>query len=204
MFNDIDVRPDIEDVKDSIAEAIDDLYALPEVRESIHESHTEDTPLRIADSMLEMIEGCWQDPEECLSTTFENGNYDEIVYVNSIRFVSVCAHHHLPFFGKANFGYLPDNKIVGLSKIPRLVEIYSKRPQVQEKLTCDIVDTFMKVINPKGCGLVMEAYHLCLNIRGVENESAWTKTTALRGSFREGHTKEEFLHGTTSTSQIWP
>jgi GTP cyclohydrolase I len=191
-------------VVQNIRLAMQSLYDLEAIKDSIDREHIHNTPDRIAKSMLEMIEGCWQDPREVLNTVFKNGIYDELVYVNNISFVSQCAHHNLSFFGKAHFGYLPDKYVVGLSKIPRLVEVYSKRPQIQEKLTCEIVDTFMEVVKPKGCGLVMEAYHLCMAIRGVENENAYTKTTALRGTFKEG-TKEEFLSGIKQvTSHIWP
>ena len=188
-----------------IRAAMQSLYELEAIKDNIDREHIHNTPDRVAKSMLEMLEGCWQDPREVLRTVFKNGIYDEIVYVNSISFVSVCAHHGLPFMGKAHFGYLPGKCIVGISKIPRLVQVYAKRPQVQEKLTCDIVDTFNEVIQPKGCGLVMEAYHLCMSIRGVKNETAYTRTTALRGSFREGSSKEEFLQGIKQvTPHIWP
>jgi GTP cyclohydrolase I len=192
-------------VVSQIRMAMTSLYELPEIKDSINKEHIHNTPDRIAKSILEMFEGCWQDPREVLRTVFDATEYDEIVYVNNISFVSICAHHGLPFFGKAHFGYLPGKHIVGLSKIPRLVEVYAKRPQVQEKLTCEIVDTFNEVILPEGCGLVMEAYHLCMSIRGVENESAYTKTTALRGCFKEVGTKAEFLSGIKKvTPQIWP
>ncbi len=186
--------------------AMESLYKLEPVKSSISNEHVHNSPERIAKSMLEMIEGCWQDPTEVLRTVFDASAYDEIVYVNNITFVSICAHHALPFFGKCHFGYLPDKNIIGLSKIPRLVEVYSKRPQVQEKLTVEIIDTFNDILKPVGCGLVMEAYHLCMAIRGVENESAYTKTTALRGAFKkEGSTKEEFLSGIKQvTPHIWP
>lgn len=217
------LTPDIAarmSVKQQIQYAMEALYNMDSVKATINKEHTKDTPARIATAMMDMISGCWENPKTVLKTTFANyirnledvkyigpeGRvYDEIVYVNSIRFVSVCAHHHLPFFGKAHFGYLPGESIVGLSKIPRLVEVYSKRPQVQEKLTSEIVDTFMDVIKPAGCGLIMEAYHLCMNIRGVENESAFTKTTALRGCFKDNSTKQEFLRGVSKvTETIWP
>ena len=181
------------------------LLDMPEIKASISREHIEKTPGRIAESMFELVEGCWQDPKEELRTMFTEGNYDEIVYVNNISFVSVCAHHFLPFFGKAHFGYLPAGNIVGLSKIPRLIETYSKRPQVQEKLTCEIVDTFNEVLKPKGCGLVMEGIHLCMAIRGVKNESAYSRTTALRGVFKDSSTKGEFLDGVRQISKnIWP
>lgn len=192
-------------VQQHIRVAMRELYSLDAVQSTIGKEHISNTPDRIAKSILEMFKGCWEDPREVLRTIFDATEYDEIVYVNNITFVSMCAHHQLPFVGKCHFGYLPDKHIVGLSKIPRLVEVYSKRPQVQEKLTCEIVDTFQEVLLPKGCGIVMEAIHFCMAIRGVENESAYTRTTALRGSFKEGSSKEEFLDGIKQISRvIWP
>jgi GTP cyclohydrolase IA len=193
------------DAKQKIIEAMKFLYNIPKIKASISEEHTDNTPGRIAVTMIEMFEGCWQDPKEVLQTSFTEEKYDQMIYVNSISFVSMCAHHNLPFFGKTYFAYLPDKKIVGLSKIPRLVEVYSRRPQVQEKLTCEIVDMFNDVVKPSGCGIVIEAIHLCMAIRGVENETAYSKTTALRGCFTDGSTKAEFLEGIKQTSkQIWP
>lgn len=180
------------------------LYGLKEVTDCISEEHIKLSPDRVTKSIFEMFSGCYAEPDDVLDVVFED-TYDEIVYVNDIQFVSNCAHHNLPFFGKMHFGYLPGGAIVGLSKIPRLVEIYSRRPQVQEKLTQDIVDKFMEKVCPKGCGLVVEAYHLCMMIRGVEQKSAYTKTTALRGCFRDGSTKDEFLRGIKKTTeQLWP
>lgn len=192
-------------VTQGIARAMAALYDLDGIKNCIDSEHTKKSPIRVASAIMQMVEGCWKDPKEVLSTVFMNTGYDEIIYVNAISFVSVCAHHGLNFFGKAYFGYLPDKNIVGLSKIPRLVEVFSKRPQIQEKLTIEIVDTFNEVVKPKGCGLVMEGIHLCMAIRGVKNESAYSKTTALRGCFREGSAKAEFLQGIQQTSrQIWP
>lgn len=188
-----------------LEKALQDFYSVPEIANCISQEHIDRSPERVVKSMCEMFEGCFEDPEEVLKVTFKD-NYDEIVYVNSMPFISTCAHHALAFFGRMHFGYLPDGKIVGISKIPRLVEVYSRRPQVQEKLTQDIVDTFMKIVQPKGCGLTVEAYHLCMLIRGVEAVPAYTKTTALRGVFKtQESTKQEFLNGIRKTTeQLWP
>lgn len=181
-------------------------YAHKPIAECISHEHTNTTPNRMASSMVEMFWGCWQNPDDVLKKVFTEDTYDEIIYVNDISFVSNCAHHNLPFFGRMHFGYLPNKKIVGLSKIPRLVEIYARRPQVQEKLTQDIVNKFMEKISPFGCGLVIEAYHLCMMIRGIEQQPAYTKTTALRGTFKDNEsTKQEFLHGIKKTTErLWP
>jgi|HubBroStandDraft_2_1064218.scaffolds.fasta_scaffold85790_2 GTP cyclohydrolase I len=192
------------DVTQKIRIAMKALYDLDAVKDKIAKEHTHNTPDRVATFLLEMYQGCWEDPKDVLRTTFTKDIYDQIVYVNGIPFVSVCAHHGLFFLGKAYFGYLPDKAIVGISKIPRLVKMFAKRPQVQEQLTQQIADAFMDVLKPKGCGIVIEAYHLCMMARGVES-NAYTKTAALKGSFREGSTKQEFFDGLRQISPIiWP
>ena len=196
---------DVVDARVELEKALDVFYKIPQIRACIGEEHIEKTPARIVKALLEFYAGCWTDPKELLRTSFTEEKYDEMIYVNDISFVSMCAHHALPFFGKAHFAYLPSGKIVGLSKIPRLVEAYSRRPQVQEKLTVEIVNAFEEVIQPKGCGLVMEGIHLCMAIRGVENESAYSKTAAIRGAFRFPDVKHEFLNGIRkSGGQLWP
>lgn len=202
------MKPVIEDrqvVLTKIRFAMQAFYALDSVKDCTDSEHTINSPDRIAKSFMELYEGCWQDPKECLKTVFKNQGYDEMIYVNDISFISMCAHHGLPFVGKANFAYIPDKYIVGLSKIPRLVQCYSRRPQIQENLTMQIVETFNEIVKPKGCALVMESYHLCVSIRGVKNENAYTKTSSLKGVFREGSTKQEFLDGIRKTTEkIWP
>lgn len=194
-------------IKADLSDVYDQLLKYPDIASLIDKEHVSKTPERVVDSLVdELFKGCWEKPEDVLNTTFSESIYDEIVYVADIQFVSICAHHLLPFFGKVHFGYLPDKKIVGLSKIPRLVNVFARRPQVQEKLTLDIVDSFTRLLEPKGCGVVIEAYHLCMMIRGVEQKTAFTKTTALRGCFKTAEsTKQEFLHGIKKTSeQLWP
>jgi GTP cyclohydrolase IA len=165
----------------------------------------ERTPYRSAQAIFELFAGCWQDPVNLLEAQFSNKKYDQLLWENDIGFVSMCAHHTLPFFGKAHFGYLPKESIVGLSKIPRLVEAYARRPTYQEQLTDRIVDTFSKIVKPWGCGVVIEAWHSCVSIRGACQRSAYTKTCALRGSFKKDPTRSEFLNGIRkATEQIWP
>lgn len=193
-------------ITDNLELALSDFYTIPEIRRNFPEKeHIEKTPHRIVASMMELFGGCFEDPESVLSTAFTEKFYDEMVYVNDIPFVSVCAHHQLPFVGKCHFAYIPNGKIVGLSKIPRMVNSYARRPQVQELLTPQIADSFMKIIQPKGCGLVMEAHHFCMMIRGVESSPSYAKTTALRGVFKKADTKHEFLNGIRKTTEkIWP
>jgi len=123
--------------------------------------------------------------------------------VRDIELYSLCEHHMLPFFGKAHIAYIPDNKIVGLSKLPRIVEVFARRLQVQERLTEQIAQAIQDVLNPKGVGVVIEAYHLCMMMRGVQKQNSQTVTSAVRGIFRnDARTREEFLylaHGHTPT-----
>jgi len=121
-------------------------------------------------------------------------NFDEMVVVKNIEFFSLCEHHLLPFFGRAHVAYLPNGKIVGLSKIPRVVEVFARRLQVQERLTDQVADALMRVLQPQGVGVVIEAFHLCMMMRGVEKQNSKTVTSALRGAFREdAKTRDEFL-----------
>ncbi len=152
-----------------------------------------DTPRRIADMYLELFEGLWLDPHEPLSVQFEEG-HSEMVILKDIPFYSMCEHHFLPFHGIAHVGYLPDGRIVGLSKLARAVEIYARRPQVQERLTSQIADCIESVLGAKGVGVVIEAEHLCMTSRGIRKPGSSMVTSAMRGKFREDEkTREEFL-----------
>jgi GTP cyclohydrolase I len=120
-------------------------------------------------------------------------SHDSMVLVRDIEIYSMCEHHMLPFFGKAHVAYLPKGKIIGLSKIPRIVDVYARRLQVQERLTDQVADALMRVLEPHGVGVVIEAYHLCMMMRGVEKQNSKTVTSALRGNFLDGTTRDEFL-----------
>lgn len=172
---------------------------------SIEKAHVDETPARYVQSLKEYFSGCSLNPASILAKRFPNKKYDEMVYVNDIRFVSFCAHHLIPFFGKVHFAYVPGKEIVGLSKIPRMIEMFAKRPQVQEKLTVEIADCFAQTLKPKGCGVVIEAHHMCMMIRGVKKETTYSRTTALRGCFLRAKVRAEFLDGIRKTSnKIWP
>jgi GTP cyclohydrolase IA len=152
-----------------------------------------ETPRRIADMYLELFEGLWLDPHEVLSIQFTE-DHDEMVILKDIPFYSMCEHHFLPFHGEAHVGYLPDGKIVGLSKLARAVEIFAHRPQVQERLTSQIADCIEHVVGAKGVGVVIEAEHLCMTARGVRKPGSRMVTSAMRGKFRsEENTRQEFL-----------
>jgi GTP cyclohydrolase I len=151
------------------------------------------TPKRVARAYEKMFSGYNKNPQEIL-TAFEEKDYDEMIIVKDIEFYSTCEHHLLPFFGKAHIGYIPDGKILGLSKMPRLVEIFSRRLQNQERLTCEIANALRDMIAPKGVGVVLEAKHLCIMARGVEKQGSTVMTSAMLGLFKkEMNTRSEFL-----------
>ena len=143
-----------------------------------------DTPARIARSYEEIFSGLHEDPIAVLSVQFEEG-HDEMVILREIPFYSMCEHHLLPFHGQAHIGYLPDGRIVGLSKIARAVEVFARRPQVQERLTAQIANCLEEVLGAKGVGVVVEAEHLCMTMRGVKKPGSNVVTSANRGVFRE-------------------
>jgi GTP cyclohydrolase IA len=181
--------------EDALERALSLMLMSMDEKADISVEHTRGTPRRMVAAYKEYFSGLNSDPEEVLRTGFEPGKYDAMIFVKNIGFTSFCAHHLIPFMGKVHFAYLPSQRIVGLSKIPRLIEVYSHRPQVQENLSDQIVDTFMKVVTPHGCGVVIEAVHMCMSIRGVRKEDAVTRTTALRGAFIRPEVKSEFLDG---------
>lgn len=160
----------------------------------IDPTHTAETPARFTRAMAQYVDGYKYDPAAFLTKQFALGNYNEMVQVNSIRIKSLCGHHGAAIEGKAYFAYLPGEYIVGLSKIPRMIRALSMRLQVQEDLTSQIVDIFQDTVKPKGCGVVVRAYHKCMMNRGVEEPMSWTETRALRGQFLDVlETRQEFL-----------
>lgn len=161
-----------------------------------------ETPSRVVRSYAQFFAGYGQDPEDILAKTFEEiEGYDEMVTVRDIRLESHCEHHMVPFLGKAHVAYLPDRRVVGLSKIARLVEVYAKRLQIQEKLTVQIADTIDRVLSPKGVAVVIEAEHFCMTTRGVHKPGSMTTTSRMTGAFRDDpSTRREFLamiHGSS-------
>ena len=152
------------------------------------------TPKRMEKSMAFLTQGYRQSVEQVLHGALFDVDYDEMVMVKEIEFYSLCEHHLLPFFGKAHVAYLPQGKVVGLSKIPRIVDVFARRLQVQERLTQQIAEAIEDAIRPQGVGVVLEAQHLCMMMRGVEKQSSSTVTSSMRGVFKtQLQTRNEFL-----------
>lgn len=153
------------------------------------------TPERVAKAFRFFTQGYQEDPEAILNGALFPIEYDEMVVIRDIDFFSLCEHHLLPFYGKCHVAYLPSGRIVGLSKIPRLVEVYSHRLQVQERLTVQIAEALQQKLNPQGVAVVMEARHLCMMMRGVETPNAVAVTSSMQGVFQsQQQTREEFLN----------
>ncbi|MEC8397857.1 MAG: GTP cyclohydrolase I FolE [Bacteroidota bacterium] len=158
----------------------------------------EKTPTRAAKAMKFLTKGYEEDPKQILQSAMFSEGYNEMVIVKDIELYSLCEHHMLPFFGKAHIAYIPDGKIVGLSKIPRVVDVFSRRLQVQERLTEQILDCINETLEPVGVGVVIEASHMCMMMRGVQKQNSTTTTSGFRGSFKETDTRNEFLKLITS------
>lgn len=186
-----------------LEQAIERLLQCSKISKTISDEHTKDTPARVVKAFKEYFMGCTKDPALELTTGFKEETYDQMVFVNDISFTSFCAHHLVPFAGRVHFAYIPQGKVVGLSKIPRMILTLAARPQLQEKLTQEIANCFFDNIEPKGCGVVVEAYHLCMCARGVKQQDAYTRTTALKGDFMNPSTKQEFLDGAKRGNGIW-
>jgi GTP cyclohydrolase IA len=154
----------------------------------------QETPKRMEKSMAFLTQGYQQTVESVLHGALFDVDYDEMVIVRDIEFYSLCEHHLLPFFGKAHIAYVPNGKVVGLSKLPRIVDVFARRLQVQERLTQQIAEAVEDAIQPQGVGVVIEAQHLCMMMRGVEKQSSLTVTSSLRGVFKtQLQTRSEFL-----------
>jgi GTP cyclohydrolase IA len=167
---------------------------LGELGEDVEREGLERTPERVEKALRYLTSGYGQDAKELLNGAMFVEDYDEMVIVKDIDFSSLCEHHLLPFIGKCHVAYLPGRKIVGLSKIPRLVEMFSRRLQVQERLTTQIANTINEVLQPRGVAVVMEAVHLCMLMRGVEKQNSKAITSAMLGSFRDRpETRAEFM-----------
>ncbi len=153
-----------------------------------------DTPVRVAKAMKFLTKGYNESPEDILKKALFKEDYSQMVIVKDIDFYSLCEHHMLPFWGKAHVAYIPNGYITGLSKIPRVVEVFARRLQVQERLTTQIKDCIQKTLNPMGVMVVIEAQHMCMQMRGVEKQNSTTTTSDFTGVFNTAKTREEFIN----------
>ncbi len=177
---------------DPIADLVESL--LVELGEDTERQGLKATPDRVARALRELTDGYGVRPEEVIAGAIFDQDYDEMVVVKDINFYSLCEHHMLPFFGQVHVGYLPKGKVVGLSKIPRLVEVFSHRLQIQEQLTKQIAEALNESLAPRGVGVVIEARHLCMEMRGVETPGGRMMTSCMLGTFRrDPRTRAEFL-----------
>ena len=165
---------------------------LSHIGENVYREGLLETPARVVKSWKELYSGYNQDPKSVFKT-FENEGFDSMVVCKDIEFYSMCEHHMLPFFGKAHVAYIPNDKIIGLSKLARLTNVFSRRLQNQERLTDQIAKTLMEGLNAKGTGVIMEGKHFCMMSRGVQKQSSCMITSSLYGCFREDDVKQEFL-----------
>lgn len=172
---------------------------LDSVGEDRHREGLIKTPERASKAMQFLTHGYDLDPDEIIKSALFKEDYDEMVIVKDIELYSLCEHHMLPFFGKAHIAYIPNGYIVGLSKIPRIVDAYSRRLQVQERLTHDILNCIQRTLSPLGVAIVIEAAHMCMMMRGVQKQNSVTTTSAFKGAFEKAETRSEFLNLVSSS-----
>lgn len=187
-FNSVEYNPNITDQL---------MGHFKEVIEGLGEDSQRDgllkTPERAAKAMQFLTQGYQQDPKEILNSALFDESYNEMVLVKDIEVYSLCEHHILPFFGKAHVAYIPNGKVVGLSKIPRVVDVFARRLQVQERLTHQILEAIDNALQPQGVAIIIEARHMCMMMRGVQKQNSVTTTSAFTGQFRNAETRTEFL-----------
>ena len=186
----------IEEYDDKATSSISDHYQdiLTTLGEDPKREGLEKTPERVAKSLQFLLHGYDVDPVEIMNSALFNEAYDEMVIVKNIEIYSMCEHHMLPFFGKAHIAYIPNGKIVGLSKIPRVVDAFARRLQVQERLTTEIRDCIQEVLQPKGVAVVIEASHMCMQMRGVQKQNSTTTSSSFTGAFEKDSTRKEFIN----------
>jgi len=179
----------IENIQKAVTEILNNLGEDPK-REGLVK-----TPLRVAKALEFLTQGYTQNPKEILESALFSTTNDEMVLVKDIEFYSMCEHHMLPIIGKVHIAYIPDGKVVGLSKLPRVVDVFARRLQIQENFTEQIADAISQTINPKGVGVVVQARHMCMEMRGVQKINSNTTTSALRGLFKSDiRTRNEFYN----------
>jgi GTP cyclohydrolase IA len=185
----LNLKLDLDSVQKSIKEIIEQIGEDPD-REGLRS-----TPKRVAEAYKFLTSGYHQDIKKVLNKAIFEEKNDEMVLVKNIDFYSLCEHHMLPFYGKVHVAYIPDGKIVGLSKIPRIVDVFARRLQVQERMTQQIADTIEEYLHPRGVAVVAEAYHMCMMMRGVEKQNSSATTSAVHGVFKDdARTRSEFIN----------
>ena len=191
----------LEEYNINITKEVQDRYLkiINEIGEDVNREGLVKTPERAAKAMLFLTQGYKQNAEEVLRSAMFKEDYDDMVIVKDIELYSLCEHHMLPFFGKAHIAYIPNGYIVGLSKIPRVVDVFARRLQVQERLTHDILECINNTLRPKGVAVVIEASHMCMMMRGVQKQNSVTTTSGFRGQFEKIETRNEFLKLISST-----
>ncbi|MGI8893423.1 MAG: GTP cyclohydrolase I FolE [Bacteroidia bacterium] len=193
--NEMDGYAKIDQYNPRIIQSIADKYRgiLKEIGEDPEREGLLKTPERVAKSLQFLTHGYDLKPEAIIRSAMFTEKYHQMVIVKDIEIYSLCEHHLLPFFGKAHVAYIPNGYIVGLSKVPRVVDAYARRLQVQERLTTDIRDCFQEVLNPLGVAVVIEAKHLCMQMRGIQKQNSTTTTSAFTGEFENDRTRSEFI-----------
>ena len=168
---------------------------LIELQEDPNREGLINTPIRVADSYEFLLKGKYEDPEKIIKKALFKEKYDEMVAIKHIDFYSICEHHLLPFFGKIHIAYIPNGMVVGLSKVPRIIDVFSRRIQIQERMTQQIAQTLGKYLKPKGVAVVAEGTHMCMQMRGVEKQNSITTTSYMTGIFRDNSkTRKEFFN----------
>lgn len=184
-----------EEYKEEVTDKLVENYSniITELGEDVTREGMKKTPERASKAMQFLTSGYCQDPAEILRSAMFAEDYNDMVIVKDIELYSLCEHHILPFFGKAHIAYIPNGHIVGLSKIPRIVDVFARRLQVQERLTHDILECINNTLKPKGVAVVIEASHMCMMMRGVQKQKSVTTTSGFRGQFEKIETRSEFL-----------
>jgi len=191
----VEEKPVVSEANQGVA-TLEKLYreVLGEIGEDPDRQGLKSTPTRVAKAMRYLTKGYEEDPKAIMRSAMFDEEYSQMVLVKDIELYSLCEHHMLPFFGKAHIAYIPNGKIVGLSKIPRLVDVFARRLQVQERMTNQIRDCLKETLEPLGVAVVIEARHLCMQMRGVEKQNSVTTTSAFYGEFMEEKTRQEFVN----------